>query len=296
MSLSFPAMEIVRSGDALHTRCRTARTRSNRLATCDRFESSRLAHATVAVLSLAIAAWACRTLCVSSNASHCIRCAAISRSEFVMSPVGFDQLTNRFRMSSGKGTSQTNGSNSFVPLSHTPPMPRFAASQYPMYSGSPGINSLQWVGSMLATLIRYRQSFRASRRGEPFVSVNHSAFCAMAMFTGPKRPRPAGMPIAACRSFPTIFSNRFRGTVFSRRIAFSSTCMRSCLSLGNSMHRVAPSNSHPSISFLCSHRPSPCSSFFIEMLSSPLWFVTAGGGNTECTACKRLRDRCWSSS
>eukprot|EP00978_Attheya_sp_CCMP212_P001611 scaffold3284_cov38-Attheya_sp.AAC.1 len=132
MSLSFPAIEIVSSGDARHTRCRTARTLKRRFATWDHLESSCLAQATVAVLSLAIAACWCRTSCVSSNASHCIKCAAISKSEFVMSPFGFDQLNSRSCISFGNGTSHTKGSISVVPLNQTPPMPRLAASQYPM--------------------------------------------------------------------------------------------------------------------------------------------------------------------
>eukprot|EP00978_Attheya_sp_CCMP212_P039151 scaffold201057_cov43-Attheya_sp.AAC.1 len=68
-----------------------------------------------------------------------------------MSPFGFDQLTSRFCISFGNGTSHTKGSISVVPLNQTPPMPRLAASQYPMKPGSPGTNSLQCVGSIFAT-------------------------------------------------------------------------------------------------------------------------------------------------
>ena len=45
---------------------------------------------------------------------------------------------------------------------------------------------------------------------------------------------------------------------------------------------VIPLKSHPSISLVCSNKPSFWSSFFIDTGSSPACPETLGGGNIEC--------------
>lgn len=120
----------------------------------------------------------------------------------------------------------------------------------------------------------------------------HLVLLVRALSMGPISPLPAGIPMHAWRSLPRSFSNAFRGIVGVRAAWCSSSSNAVTFPSGSWIHRWAPSNTQPRISFRTAHTPSPAKSFLIEMGSSPAWPVTAGGGNTWCIALSRARDRC----
>jgi len=117
----------------------------------------------------------------------------------------------------------------------------------------------------------------------------------MVAINGDSNPRPFGMPIVACISFPLIFSSSPTRTVFWRVNSFRLCKIFSILSAGRLIHLVVPSKSHPKISFLVDQRPSPCFNFFTEMGSSSWSSVGSGGGNTVWIPCRTARVK-WSSS
>jgi hypothetical protein len=194
---------------------------------------------------------------------------AISKSEFVIVPLGFWKEITLVLMSTGHSTRHTIGERYREPESHTPPAPNLEASQYPIYPGTSTTSSLQLVGRWLKIRIRARKSVRAVRTGAFFLMRIHWTSPRRAASIGPIRPLPAGIPIHACRNLPRSFSNSFRRTCRFRAMACSSDVSLVTLSGGSSRHRLAPSKIQPSISFLVVHRPSPCWSFLIDTGSSP---------------------------
>ena len=112
ISFSSPAIETESSGDAFRALCLIARARRSLPATMECFDAKRFAHETVGVLSQYIATCEyCRSVTKYSNTNQCSTKPANSKSEFVISPVGFLSETSRFLISSGKLTLHTTGSN-----------------------------------------------------------------------------------------------------------------------------------------------------------------------------------------
>jgi hypothetical protein len=145
-------------------------------------------------------------------------------------------------------------------------------------------SSLQWVGRCPKILMSVPKSESASRTGAlDFIRIQRCSPRSAASI-GPISPLPAGIPMHACRKRPRMLSNSLRRTWVRRVSEWSSAVIRSTLSAGNSMHRFAPSKTHPRSSFRVAHNPSPCFNFLIETGSSPAWPVTSGGGKTECIA------------
>ena len=141
-------METQRSGLA---RCRCwwrASARSRCPAMIDLEDRSLSVHATVGVLSQKMPTWQywseCGAMC--SSTSQAKRTPAISRSEFVILPLGFDVDTRFLMMSGGKAILQTIGFMCEEPLNHTLPAPKAHASTYPTKCGVPGHNSKTDVG------------------------------------------------------------------------------------------------------------------------------------------------------
>ena len=133
ISFAIPAMDWMMSGEALFARRRMDNAATIRCATFDLVDLSLLVQPTVGVLSDHAAMCSClseSTICSRTN--QCRRRAAISRSEFVIPPVGFAAEQNSSCTVVGHSMRQTVGCRYLVPLNHTPPAPLLAASQKPM--------------------------------------------------------------------------------------------------------------------------------------------------------------------
>ena len=132
IELSTPAMCSGVSGDA-RERCRhSARAHTSCIATFECFAASRCTQWTVGELSLNNATCASSTVGhTSSMTSQRRRRPAISRSKFVMRPVGFDSDTMSLVMSAGHWNQNTVGGTAlFSPTTH-PPTPYPDASVIP---------------------------------------------------------------------------------------------------------------------------------------------------------------------
>ena len=121
-------MDHVTSGDAWLTWMRRARARTRRDATIDLDELSLLDQLTVGVLSHHAAACANLRLVRCSRTMNSSRLPAISKSELVMSPLGFENETTRSLMSCGNSSRQTVGWMNLDPGSQTPPAPSLVSS------------------------------------------------------------------------------------------------------------------------------------------------------------------------
>jgi hypothetical protein len=91
-------------------------------------------HVTAGELSLPMAVW---VACIAgpmwaSSTVSCSNTPAISRSEFVIVPPGFESETTESVTSLGHWTRHTIGWSSRWPPNQTPPAPQALASQYPM--------------------------------------------------------------------------------------------------------------------------------------------------------------------
>ena len=154
----------------------------------------------------------------------------------------------------------------------------------------PDTISFTCVGSVPVSRMIWRQSWTVYRTsGHRFQNILRDFITSSCLF-GPKSNLPAGIPMAAWRSFPTIFLTRLKGTLLLiQSKAVISFSIAVCFFSARSMHHVAPSNTQPSISFLTSHRPSPSISFFIDTGYSPMCTVMSGCGNTLCITCSSAR-------
>ena len=130
MILRTPAMDTVRHGDERWVCCLRARTLRRCPATTDFEDWSLLLHETAGVLSQKIPTVEnCSDFgAICSKTSHARSTPAISRSELVIVPFGFEKETMLFVMSAGHCIRHTYGLIMFVPLIHTPPTPDPAAS------------------------------------------------------------------------------------------------------------------------------------------------------------------------
>ena len=208
-----------------------------------------------------------------------------------MVPAGFWKETRALRIGTGQGTRQTVGCNGHAPTNQTLPAPSAEASQNPMKPGVSVMSSLQCDGQDAMMRSRMPKSCRAAFNAGLDWSGSHCLSVHRAACTGPRSLRPAGMPMQACRSFPRSHSRSLRWARFCRRRVRSSVWMWSCLSGGNSMHRLMPSKIQLRISFHVSQRPSPWRSFLSATGSSSVPPVTDGGGKTEWMPCRMAHVR-----
>ena len=87
---------------------------------------------------------------------------------------------------------------------HTPPAARLHESVYPSFSGDRGTICATFMGTFIISLKSHLKSLKTALRS--FVTVTQPCVCfARAAHIWVKRPRPPGMPIAACSSVPAIF-------------------------------------------------------------------------------------------
>jgi hypothetical protein len=123
-------METVRQGDDLCTCCLNASTRSKCPAMTDLEDCKRLLQATAGVLSQKIPTveYCNDSGAICSMTSQAISTPAISRSELVTEPFGFDVDIMLDVISAGHCFLNTVGGMYLVPLSHTPPTPEPEAS------------------------------------------------------------------------------------------------------------------------------------------------------------------------
>ena len=129
----------------------------------------------------------------------------------------------------------------------------------------------------------YRQSSKMVISS--LVMLIKSGLFAIALWMGLNNPVPPGIPNDACCNLPASFWNLLREILFDVMIFFVNILIFSHLGGGNWSVKFSPSSIQPSTSFLNSQRPSPLMSFGCDIGSCPLWPLTSGGGNTECTPC-----------
>ena len=91
---SFCPQYDVLPGDAQHSLILVASTLISLVATADLFDASLICHAIVAKLSEHTPTCSWRNGTIDSNTSHPSNSAAISKSEFVMVPLGFSYVTS----------------------------------------------------------------------------------------------------------------------------------------------------------------------------------------------------------
>ena len=156
----------------------------------------------------------------------------------------------------------------------------------------PGESLLTCVGSFDASRMSCLQSWSASYTAVHLIQVNCVDFRAIRWLMGPNKAFPAGMTMAAWRSFPSISSIRLNGTPFLiHSTVFNLSRIAFCFFSASSIHRVAPSMTHLNISFLASQSPSPSLVFLTEIGSSPLWPEIYGGEKTLWIPCNRAQLR-----
>jgi hypothetical protein len=123
-------------------------------------------HDTAGVLSHRATARQCFKGARVSSTSICIKTPAISKSELVRRPVGFDSETTAVRMSFGQITLHTDGFRLHVPPNHTPPAPKALASQYPIKLSPRFTSSATWVGLVWRDWINGMKSNSADRSSD----------------------------------------------------------------------------------------------------------------------------------
>jgi len=129
MRFVLPATWKAASGDAWQASMRNASARIRCAAVFALDASRREVHATVGVLSQPDATCACWRFAMFSRTIQCISSPAISRSEFVIVPVGLVWDTNCCCILWGNCIRHTIGGRFRSPPNHTPPAPSFEASQ-----------------------------------------------------------------------------------------------------------------------------------------------------------------------
>jgi len=181
-------------------------------------------HATVGVLSQPDATCACCRFATFSSTSQCMRSPAISRSEFVIVPVGFFWDTSWACIVCGNLMRHTIGGRLRFSQNHTPPAPSLDASQYPRKSGFAGMRSAHGVGCRCAMRSRWIQSWSACFVGLSIVMLVRGWLrCRVTRATmGDSRPFPFGMPRAAWVRRPWILW-RSRTCTLDRRDRFLSS-------------------------------------------------------------------------
>lgn len=147
-------------GAASARRCRNAKACTSLAATPDLGDIF-VAHDTVGMLSLRDNTDLCRTLLSSSLTSQCMRSRAISRSEFVMIPLGLWSEMSQYRTSWGHSTRYTVLGYSPLILIQTPPTPASEASTLPKSEKARTTSSLTCVGRFVISPRRRRQSLKA---------------------------------------------------------------------------------------------------------------------------------------
>ena len=149
--LHFPARYFVTSGEARFFHMRVAMTRSSLFTTFELLGAYCVAYATIVMLLLHTPTCAHFSGTHASSTSQPRTLTAISKSELVMSPVGFCGVTNLPLTLGGHWSLQTIRARAFVPDSQTPPVLSPDASRVPLYVALPETSCLTWVGSLVAS-------------------------------------------------------------------------------------------------------------------------------------------------
>ena len=181
--------------------------------------------------------------------------AAISKSEFVMDPSGFLSLSMLAEILLGHSTRHTMLWYKLDVLIQVPPAPIPDASMLPASEIGCPTSSFTCVGSFLILKSNVFQP-RNYAYTLPFrCSVTILGWVEVIRLNGAHRPLPVGRPMAACHSLPTTFSKFLNGITRLRRVYLSLAMSELIFLVGRSMHRLAPSNTQPRISFHMSHSP-----------------------------------------
>ena len=150
IELSFPSMWSVVKGHALLALIQRASACTKCLVTNNLQEAKRVVHPTAGKLSLKSAThFFCSGWHTASITSQRMRTPAISKSELVMVPVGFENNRTLSVTSCGHSQQNTVGIHSEVLPITTPPIPWFNALIIPTISGQPKMSSLHHVGSLV---------------------------------------------------------------------------------------------------------------------------------------------------
>ena len=160
-----------------------------------------------------------------------------------------------------------------------------------MYPGLLAMSSQQWDRREATMWRRMSKSLKAEHSALLVWIGSQCLVVRSAASMGPRRPRPADMPMQACHSLPWRCSRSLWGTFFHQCRLRSLDCRHSCFSAGSSMQHLMQSKTQPRISLHVSHSPSPCHSFLRATGSSSLPLVIEGSGNTEWIPCRRARER-----
>ena len=139
---------------------------------------------------------------------------ASSKSEFEMEPDGFWKDTRAVRILGGHGAHQMTGCKASVPPNQTPPAPKEDASQKPMYPGLFVMSLQQWEGCEATMWRRMPKSLMAEHSALLDWIGNQCLVVHRAASMGPRRPRPAGMPMQVCHSLPWRHSWSLQGAFF----------------------------------------------------------------------------------
>jgi hypothetical protein len=143
--------------------------------------------------------------------SHSRRIPAISKSEFVIHPVGLVLEWMFDVMSKGHCQRKTVGMHSARSPMTTPPTLWLEASTILTKSGHPVKSSLHRVGSFVDSQRRVQQPLMLANNF--LCRVNHTivGFFARNRLKGDSSPTPTGIAVNACLSYAAIVSNCLNG-------------------------------------------------------------------------------------
>jgi hypothetical protein len=204
IELSLPSMWSVVKGQVLLVLIRRASACTKCSATSDFREARRFVHPTVGVLSLYSATRP------ASIINQRMRTPAISKSELVMMPIGFEK--------------DRAGCDIFWPFPakirwdalrcfahNNPPTPWLDASTISMKSGQPETSSLHRVGSLVDSRRSVRHPMIAVKTCLWEFSHTIGGFLARTRLHGDSKPTPAGIAVKACQSLAIVISNCLNG-------------------------------------------------------------------------------------
>ena len=164
IKLRLPSMWSVVRGQVLLVLIRRASACTKCSAISDLREASRFVHPTAGELSLNSATrFSCNGWHTASITNHRMRTPAISKSELVIVPLGFENDRTLSVTSFGHSQQKTVGMHGDVSPTTTPPTPWLDASTIPMKSGHPETSSLHHVGSLVDSRRSVRHPMIAAR-------------------------------------------------------------------------------------------------------------------------------------
>ena len=164
IELSLPSMWSVVKGQVLLVLILRASACTKCSATSDLREARHFVNPTAGELSLKSATrFPCKGWHTATITNQRMRTPAISRSEMVMVPIGFENNRTLVVTSCGPSQRKTVGMHCDVLPITTPPTPWLDASTIPMKSGQPETSSLHRIGSLVDSRRSVRHSMIAAK-------------------------------------------------------------------------------------------------------------------------------------